>query len=139
MPAGGWWGVGVRAAVVDTSIILLFFDEGFDFLDHLGEDVGEELACYVTDSTVRELMIRAARSSSRTKIHRYLARVLNRCRVATLSEDLEREGADLDVIRAASLLRGYVVTADRGLGRLCRMEGLAVIRYRESERMLEIE
>jgi len=111
-------------AVIDTSAFLLFFDRRFDVIDHLEEVLEERMICVTTDSVIREP---------------YIEKIFSRCTVISLAEDFEREDADHDLIRAAKILGGYIVTLDKEIKRIARRESIQIMIYRESKSRLEIE
>lgn len=124
-------------AVIDTSAFLLIIDRSFDVLDHLREDLGEVLRCVTTDSVVREILSLKSLWGGSTLFDRYLAKIFDDCYIYALSEDLEKEDADHDILRLATILRAYIVTIDKELKRIARDSGVKVIHYRESKNMLE--
>lgn len=126
-------------AVIDTSAFLLFFDRRFDVIDHLEEDLDERMICVTTDSVIRELYIHRTRLKAQELFGTFIEKIFSRCTVISLAEDFEREEADHDLIRAAKILGGYIVTLDKEIKRIARRESIQVMTYRESKNRLEIE
>lgn len=126
-------------AVIDTSAFLLIIDKGFDVLDHLGEDLGEVLRCTTTDSVIREMLSLKELWGVAALFDKYIEKIFDRCYVYTFSEDLEKEDADHDILRLATMVGGRIVTIDRELKKIARSTGIRVIHYRESKNMLEEE
>lgn len=126
-------------AVIDTSAFLLFFDRRFDVIDHLEEDLEEKMICVTTDSVIRELYMHRTRLKAQELFGTYIEKIFSRCTVISLAEDFEREDADHDLIRAAKILGGYIVTLDKEIKKIARRESIQVMIYRESKSRLEIE
>ncbi|MDT7889873.1 MAG: hypothetical protein RQ885_12990 [Desulfurococcales archaeon] len=126
-------------AVVDTSIFLLFFEKRFDAIEHLDEDLDEKVICATTDSVMRELHTHITERIRGDVVKKYLERIYEKCKIYTLSEDYEKEDADQDLIRLASIYRGYIATLDKDLKKIAKEDGIKLIIYRESKNMLEIE
>lgn len=126
-------------AVIDTSAFLLIIDKSFDVLDHLGEDLGEVLRCTTTDSVIREILSLKELWGVAALFDKYIEKIFDRCYVYTFSEDLEKEDADHDILRLATMVGGRIVTIDRELKKIARSTGIRVIHYRESKNMLEEE
>jgi len=126
-------------AVIDTSAFLLFFDRRFDVIDHLEEVLEERMICITTDSVIRELYIHGSRLKAQELFGTYIEKIFSRCTVISLAEDFEREDADHDLIRAAKILGGYIVTLDKEIKRIARRESIQIMIYRESKSRLEIE
>lgn len=124
-------------AVIDTSAFLLLVDRSFDVIDHLNEDLDDVLMCVTTDSVVRELLSLKSLWGSDALFDRYIDKIFDKCYIYSISEDLEKEDADHDILRVAAMLRAYIVTLDKELRKIARSSGIRVIHYRESENMLE--
>ncbi|HWQ17496.1 MAG TPA: hypothetical protein VNL13_06675 [Sulfolobales archaeon] len=129
----------MRAAVIDTSAFLLLIDKNFDVLDHLNEDLSEMLSCITTDSVIREIFSLKALWRGLTILDDYINKIFEKCHVYSISEDHEKESADHDILRLASVLGAYIVTIDKELRKTARDIGIRVIHYRESKNKLEEE
>ncbi len=129
----------MEIAVIDTSAFLLIIDRSFDVIDHLSEDLGGVLRCITTDSVIREILSLKDLWGSSALFDKYVEKIFEKCYVYALSEDLEKEDADHDVLRLAASMRGYIVAIDKELKKIARSMGVRVIHYRESKNMLEEE
>lgn len=126
-------------AIIDTSAFLLFFEKLFDVIEHLGEDLDEKAICATTDSVIRELHRHVAEKGRGDFAVKYIEKIYEKCYIYTLSEDYEKEEADPDIIRLASVADGYILTLDKDLKREARKHGIRLIIYKDSKKMLEIE
>lgn len=124
-----------KYAVIDTSIFLLIY-EGYSILDGLKEDIDEKYDCVTTDSVIRELL--RTSGSGRELILEYLEKIFRECIILYVSEDLEREEADHDLIRVSLRLKASLITLDRELKREARKAGIDIIAYKGSEKRIKI-
>ncbi|MGC9149047.1 MAG: hypothetical protein ACP5GI_06380 [Sulfolobales archaeon] len=123
-----------RYVVIDTSIFLLIRDK-YDVLTSLREDLEEYVECATTDSVIRELFSTAIRSGEQL-ILEYLKKIFEQCTIFTLSEDLEREEADHDLLLVAKILNAPLLTLDKELKREARKERIRIIIYRGSDKRI---
>ncbi|MEZ0290527.1 MAG: hypothetical protein ABWJ42_05500 [Sulfolobales archaeon] len=123
-----------KPLVIDTSIFLLI-EDGYSVLDGLSEEIEESYMCVTTDSVIREML--RFHSDKRDLILRYLEKIFNECSIETVSEDLEREDADHDLIRVSLLLRAPLITLDRELKREARRSNIELVLYRVSKKRIE--
>ncbi|MGC9009163.1 MAG: hypothetical protein ACP5I7_00915 [Sulfolobales archaeon] len=125
---------GSRYVIIDTSVFLLIRDK-YDVLTSLREDLEEYLECATTDSVVRELISTAIRSGEQLLLE-YLKRIFEKCMIFTLSEDLEREEADHDLLLVAKILNAPLLTLDKELKREARRERIRMIIYRGPDKRI---
>lgn len=125
-----------RYVVIDTSIFLLI-REKFDVIEGLKTDLSEHYECATTDSVVREI-IRIAIKSRDALMHTYIQKIFEKCYIETLSEDLEGEEADFDILRLAKILGAPILTLDRELKDLAREEEIPLIIYKGSDKRIRL-
>ncbi len=131
----------IRVAIVDTSVILLAFERGYDLFEGLIYDLDDSYSCVVSDSVLREII--AKKMSSSDRLYRFIdsviiPRVLENCRVVAVAEDYEFEDADHDLVRLALSLNAPIATNDAELKSVARSLGVKTIYFRESKNRLEM-
>jgi len=124
----------IRYVVIDTSIFLLI-KERYDVLSGLVEDLDEYYECATTDSVIRELISIALRSNEYL-ILEYLKRIFEKCTIFTLSEDLEREEADHDLLLLAKILNAPLLTLDKELREIAHEENIRIMIYRGPDKRI---
>ncbi|MCC6061740.1 MAG: hypothetical protein JHC19_06680 [Desulfurococcaceae archaeon] len=126
-----------KCVLIDTNIFLLI-KEGFDVIDNISNELEEKYTCATVDSVIRELFMLAGEEKKDLLIS-YIEKIFNKCVVYTLSEDYEKENADIDLLRAASIMKIPVITLDKELIKELRKEGIdQILIYKGSDKRIMI-